>query len=54
MQPQVVQERVVVSEGVQQVYEPPPQQSMQQPSFMRSAKQGGERLPFLSRFDVIT
>jgi len=30
-QPQVVQERVVVSEGVQQVYEPPPQQSMQQP-----------------------
>ena len=39
VQPQVVQERVMVSEGVQQVYEQPPQQSMQQQGMQQQSYQ---------------
>ena len=39
LQPQVVQERVMVSEGVQQMYEQPPQQSMQQQSMQQQSYQ---------------
>ena len=39
LQPRVVQERVMVSEGVQQMYEQPPQQSMQQQSMQQQSYQ---------------